>query len=335
MALFSLQATFSQPWSGEVLILEPGNIPTTDYYLTPRLAGIAHTRIDARVFDATTGDWPAGAFVVIVRHACRAWLRALMRHRARLSGVAFLMDDDIPAAWRCRDVPLDYGLWTSGRYWAVRDGLARVCDRVWVSSPELRNRYPRARFLPSLPYAVDRPAAPVGTRRWGYHGTRIHERELRWLLPVVEAVQKAVPKAEFEVFGGPKVARRFAHLPRVRVLPPVPWPDYVRHALASNLAVGVAPLLPGRFNAARSHTKAFDILRCGAVGVFSARAPYADLPEDGAFLAPDDTQAWAEAILRLLLDDAERIERYRRMQAWAAGLIEQDAGQLQRLIELR
>lgn len=240
-----------------------------------------------------------------------------MRQRERLSGVAFLMDDDIPAAWRCRDVPLDYGLWTSGRYWGVRDLLARVCDRVWVSTPVLQARYPQAHLLPPLPYLVSRPPAPVGTRRWGYHGTRMHERELRWLLPVVEAVQKAVPEAEFEVFGGPKVARWLAHVPRVRVLPPLPWPDYVGHALGSSLAVGLAPLLPGRFNAARSYTKAFDILRCGAVGVFSERAPYTSLAEQGAVLVPDKPDAWTEAVVHLLRNDPERLERYQMLARWA------------------
>lgn len=335
MGLFVPRAAYRTSWSGAVLILEPGRIPTTDYYLTPRLEGIAYTRVVARRFESAAGVLASGTFVVIVRHACREWLRVLWRERESLSGVAFLLDDDIPAAWHSRDVPLDYGFWTSGRYWGVRDWLARVCDRIWVSTSSLQARYPQSQLLPPFPFLVDRPPAPVGTRRWGYHGTRIHEREMRWLLPVVAAVQKAVPKAEFEVFGGPKVARWFAQVPRVRVIAPLPWPDYLRHARSSNLAVGVAPLLPGRFNAMRSCSKAFDILRCGAVGVFSARTPYDELPVDGAFLAPDDKEVWVEAIKRLLLDDDERIWRYQRMLTWAAGLIGQDAGRLERLIAER
>lgn len=326
--------SYIEPSAGDVVVLAPGDIPTVDYYLTPRLQGLYHRRIDARSFDATAASvLQKGAFVVIVRHASRRWLQAVRRVRDRLSGVAYLMDDDIPAAWRCRDIPLDYGLWTSGRYWAVRDRLAQVCDRVWVSTSVLQARHPQAQLLPPLPYLTSRPPAPAGTRRWGYHGTRIHERELRWLLPVVEVVQKSVPQAEFEVFGGPKVARWFAHVPRVRVLPPLTWPDYVQHALSSNLAVGVAPLLAGKFNAARSYTKAFDILRCGAAGVFSARTPYTALPQDAAVLLPDETQAWAGAIIRLLRDDDARIERYQRMKAWADALTEQYAGQWRLLVE--
>ena len=34
------------------------------------------------------------------------------------------MDDDIPAAWSCGELPLPYRMWTSGRYWRVHRLLA-------------------------------------------------------------------------------------------------------------------------------------------------------------------------------------------------------------------
>jgi hypothetical protein len=320
--LFSPRARYRREWSGEVLILSPGPIPTVDVYLRARLDGLAEGAV--RRVD-TGGDAPAsaaageGAFVIIVRHASAAWLKALLRERSRWSGVAYLMDDDIPAAWRCGDVPLDYGLWTTGRYLRVRHLLAALCDRLWLSTPALRARYAAwpARVVEPRTFGAARQAAPAGTRRWAYHGTRIHHRELRWLVPVVEAVQSSLPEAEFEVFGNAAVARRFAHVPRVRVLAPRPWPAYLAHCAQSELAVGLAPLLPGRFNAVRSWVKMLDIVRCGAVGVFSDREPYASaLAASGAALLPDDQGRWAAEIRRLLEDDAMRMTRYRQASAW-------------------
>lgn len=316
-SLFQPRAIYHAAWGGHVAVLAPGAIPTVDYYLTPRLQGVAHSRFDARAFDAAALKLPPGTFVVIVRHAAPEWLQFLKRESARWSGVSYLMDDDIPAAWHCRDVPLDYGLWTSGRYLRIARLLPLVCDRIWVSTPALRARYPGTRVVPPLPFAASRQPAPGGTRRWGYHGTRIHQRELLWLVPVVRIVQEAVPDAEFEVFGGERVAKLFGGISRVRLRAPVSWPEYLAYCDNSNLAVGLAPLLPGRFNAVRSHTKAFDIARCGAVGVFSEREPYRTaLAGSGAILLPDDTQAWAAEIVRLLLDDELRSECYRRMAQW-------------------
>lgn len=322
--LFAPVARYPGNWSGSVVVLAPGAIPTVDFYLTPRMAELPEMsvfRFDSRALDAVAQSLPTGAFVVIARHAAPAWLTYLEEHRARWSGVAFLMDDDIPAAWRCADVPLDYGWWTTGRYMRVRHLLTRICDRIWMSTDALRLRYPEARasLVGPMEFCPVRAPAPEGTRRWGYHGTRVHGRELRWLLPVVEAVQRALPEAQFELIGGKQVARLFADVPRVRVLPVMSWPDYVQHCRASALAVGVAPMLPGRFNAVRSHTKMFDITRCGAVGVFSARAPYAPmLTSAGASLLPDQTPAWAVEIIRLLQDDRLRLERYRAASAWVA-----------------
>lgn len=324
LRLFASRARYSLGWNGHVAVLAPGPIPTVDYYVTPRLANLPHAIFTDKTFDATA--LPLGTFVVIVRHASLMWLRALWLARERLSGVAYLMDDDIPAAWRCRDVPLDYGLWTSGRYLRIRHWLARVCDRVWVSTPELARRYPGAAVVPPWPFRCRREPAPSGSRRWGYHGTRIHRREVEWLIPIVRAVQQEMPQVVFEVFGDDRVRRLFAGIPRVEVIAPMPWPAYLRHAEGSDLAVGLAPVLPGFFNAARSPTKVFDILRCGAVPLCSARPPYADagLQDTGAVLLPDDHGQWVDAVVQLLADDGKRMRLYRKIaERWlryAAGM---------------
>jgi hypothetical protein len=336
LRLFAPRARYLCSWSGKVLVLAPGEIPTLDFYLRSRLSNRPDSNRpncswEYRGSLADFADTPAlddGTFVVLVRHAGKAWLRALAQQAERLSGVAYLMDDDIPAAWRCADVPLDYGFWTSGRYWMARSGLARVCDRVWVSTPELARRYGTgpASVLPPLPFDPPAQVAPVGCRRWAYHGTRVHHRELKWLVPVVKAVQTRCPEAGFEVFGNAAVAALFAGIPRVTLLPPRPWPEYLAHARAHPLAVGLAPLLPGRFNAARSHVKMFDIARSGGVGIFSEGEPYASaLTGSGAILLPNDSLRWADEIVALLKDDARRQACFALNANWMQGL-DRDTG---------
>lgn len=304
------------------MVLAPGAISTTDFYLTPRLRNVAADSLfhfDSRHLDDAAKRLPAGAFVVIVRHAGADWLNFLYRHRDRWSGVAFLMDDDIPGAWRSSDVPFHYGTGTTGRYLRVRHLLSRVCDRVWKSTEALRNRHSQVESVLVGPLDFDpgRAPAPGGTRRWGYHGTPVHIREIRWLVPVVATVHQAVPEAEFEVFGNHKIEKLFAGIPRVEVKPYRAWQEYLAHSRTQKLAVGVAPLLPGRFNAVRSHTKAYDIARCGAVGVFSAREPYAKaLAGAGVALLPDVPEVWAEEVIKLLQDDGLRLHRFGRAREW-------------------
>jgi len=317
-----LTASYHQPWCGDVAVLSPGAVPTIDFYLTPRLAELAPERVrwlDSRVLDLTADSLPIGTFVIIVRHASTSWLKFLSTHAAIWSGVAYLIDDDIPAAWHCKELPLDYRLRTSGRFLRVARYLLSVCDRVWVSTVELQKRYAHWNpiVVPPLSPFQSRSAAPSGVRRWCYHGTRAHRAEFNWLRPVVRQVQNQVPDAEFEIMGGASVRRLFADIPRVNVLPPRSWQDYVAHCENSNIAVGLAPLLPGYFNAARAHVKIFDIVHAGAVGVFSRRAPYfPNLAAAGAVFVDDNQQAWSEQIAKLLLDDKLRLDHFARSTDW-------------------
>jgi hypothetical protein len=313
-------ATYRAEWQGCVAILAPGDIPTVDFYVTPRLDATVRTlRFDSRVWHEAALHLPPGTQIIIVRHAARRWLRFIAAEAARWSGVAFLMDDDLPAAWRCRELPLDYRIRTSARFAHIADLLMRVCDRLWVSTDTLQRRYCRwdARTLPPLHPFPPRAAAPAGCRRWCYHGTRAHQREMRWLRPVIAEVQARVPEAVFEIMGGAHARRLLAGIPRVEVLPPLSWPDYRRHCDRAQIAVGVAPLLPGHFNAARAHVKAFDIAHCGAVGLFARRTPYAPaLDGSGAVFGDDDAEAWSNEVVALLTDDTARQRRYQRMAQW-------------------
>lgn len=320
--LFTPNAKYHREWCGSVAIFSTGLVPTIDFYLTSRFRDAEPSSLfifDSINFDVAAQRLPMGTFLVIVRHASAVWLQFIEEYRHLWSGVAFLMDDDIPGAVWCRDVPFDYARWTTKRYVIMKRRLTKVCDRVWLSTAALQKRYSQidSYLIPPQFFGVVRDVSPIGTRRWGYHGTHIHKRELDWLVPIVKRVQRAEPEAEFEVFGDDKIAHKFRDIPRVTVLAPLSWNDYLKHCYASQLAVGVAPMLPGRFNVSRSYTKAFDIARCGAVGIFSESAPYAQLQEcAGATLLQSNQDAWVIEVLTLLKNDDLRLSRYLKFLSW-------------------
>ena len=320
--MFQPSARYDKPWSGAVLVLADGHIPTVDYYIKHRLQSAQHAEVCyADVSQAPNDDMVVcGLFVVIVRYCSAVWLHFLKQYAEQLSGVAFVMDDDLPAAWRCQDIPLDYRVWTGWRYWKIQHSLSALCDRIWVSTPALLERYglQAQSLLPPVANLADiQPMTAVG-QRWGYHGTRVHHLELKWLLPVVAAVQRQMPDAVFEVFGDDRVRAMFAHIPRVVVLPYLSWPDYLEYCRHSTLSLALAPLLPGRFNSARAMVKVYDMLRCGAAGVFSQQLPYLPLQASGIHsVLANNHDVWSENILRLLTDSGQRQLVYDAMQHWA------------------
>lgn len=320
--LFTPNARYTKEWNGAVAVFSLGAIPTIDFYLATRLKNINPESLfifDSLDFDIAAQRLPVGTLVVIVRHTSPAWLRFIEDYCHLWSGVAFLMDDDIPGAVWCRDIPFAYARRTTQRYLSINSVLAKVCDQIWLSTEALRNRYKRisTKLVSPQSFGVPRQASPSGVKRWGYHGTYVHKQELDWLVSLVKQVHQSEPEAEFEVFGDDRTAYKFRGVPRVTVLPPMPWIDYVAHCYASNLAVGIAPMLPGRFNQVRSYAKAFDIARSGAVGIFSICEPYAPLQEcAGAILLENDQDVWAKEVLSLLQNDALRLNRYEQFLSW-------------------
>lgn len=322
-ALFTPRAPYELEHSGHVLVLSDRYNPSVDYYISHRLTQSA-ARFQVRYVYMDTKPQTQliapGVFVVIVRHCTRRWLQYLRQHASRLSGVAFVMDDDLPSAWRCRDIPLDYVVWTSWRYWTIRPWLSAVCDRIWLSTPMLLEHYPgrQRRLVPPILHKDQISPVSRNSKRWAYHGSRMHQQELKWIVPIVAAVQLQVADAHFELFGNDETADMFAHIPRVTVLPYCSWADYLEYCQPSSLTLALAPLLPGRFNASRAAVKVYDMLRCGAVGVFSDVQPYQCLKASGISTVIDnDHDLWVHTIVRLITADDFRLKVYEEMRAWA------------------
>ena len=304
--------------TGPLVVLSPGRIPTTDFYLMQNLAA-RYPQRELQVVDTRRSDpgrtFPVqAAAVFIVRYAPLAWLRWLRVERARCGRVVYLLDDDIPAVLHASELPLGYRLRTWWRHLRGRKLLAELCDSVWVSTPELARRY--ADSCPELcePYDVPAPVKMQGSEAelpaqasYCYHGTRAHRREIEWLLPVVREVQAACPEARFEIFGDWRVRRLYRDIPRVSVRAPMTWPEYLAYSSTVRHQLGLAPCLDTPFNRARSHVKLFDITRFGAAGIYSDAEPYARRIRNGetGWLCPNRQQDWVWMIVRALRDPQE------------------------------
>lgn len=302
-ALFPPSRHYENRPTTHLLVLEHGPNPTTDYYLRPRLPlpeQIPTTVADLSV-DPKSVPIPAGTFVVIVRYLNRAWARHLLSQRSRLSGAAYLMDDDLPPALQTRELPLRYRIKIQRLFLSQRGALGAICDRIWVATPYLADKYAQSgpTVLPPLPLANGwGETAPL---TYFYYGSASHRREQSWLVEVVRKVQAEVDGLAFLTIGDSRVRRLFAGIPRVLVLHPMSWPTYVEALPVLRHDIGLAPLLDGPFNRSRSHTKFFDFSRLGAVGIYTNAAPYAGFVRDGVdgFLLDNEPEDWQRLIVDL------------------------------------
>ena len=319
--LFERKGTSSDRPPREAVVLAPGEIPTIDLYLRDRLK----SRFDKNVRYVNVLQTSPDNFafiddplVVVVRHAPRRWLRWLADQRPKLAGIAYLIDDDMPTALRAPELPFRYAMKTAWRYARTRRLLDQLCSEIWVSTPELANRY--ARFSPRLlePNYVESKSAGEEKSVYFYHGTWAHRREIEWLVPVVRQVQEAIPGAWFEIMGTDRVRRLYRGIPRVRVVHPMPWKDYLAYAGTVKYQVGLAPCFDTEFNRARSHSKVFDITRVGAAGIYSNLTPYREkvIHDETGYLCANEPDSWVAAITRLLSDRELRTSLYLKAKDW-------------------
>jgi hypothetical protein len=125
----------------------------------------------------------------------------------------------------------------------------------------------------------------------------------------MEAVQARSGDVHFELFGTHAASKLLRRVPRVSVLHPMSWPNYLAFTATRKRDIALAPLLPGAFNAARGPTKFYDYARMGAVGLYSNVSPYREFVRhdvDGLLL-DNEPAAWIEAVLALASDEHRRM----------------------------
>lgn len=290
------------------VIVSEGRTATTDYFLIPYLRDLGYhiSILDCR-------ESPDAALlaeseqIIISRYATREWLAALERSGRKGSRIIYFMDDDL-LDWRAlRHLPWRYKWKIISRALMHRRRLLKLCDAMYVSTAYLAKKYAQLhptvlRPIPPIQCPNDKPVLVC------YHGTASHKREIEWLVPIIERVQDLADHIHFELFGQHHVAKYVRALPRVSILRPMNWTNYLSYTSVQKRHLALAPLLSSRFNAARGPTKFYDYARMGAIGLYSNRPPYRDFINNGVdgVLLENDPALWADTLIELACDSDRR-----------------------------
>lgn len=309
--------------SSRVIVVQEYPNPTTEFFVRPWLEQEAMPvdylplACSPKTLAQVEGPCRTREYaerVVFVRYISADWRVWVERERrgGRLRELVFFADDDL-FDWRAAvGLPLRYR-WKLWRL-ATRhvSWLRQMQATLWVSTQELARRYgewfPIVRVLPAVSPYCSMTCPDEASRLMFYHGSAAHVAEHRWLRPVVEEVLSRLPEARFEVIADQRLQRIYRGLERTRVVPPMGWRDYQRFVTMPGRAVGLAPLLSSRFNAARAPTKRWDITAAGAAGVYADHPVYRMAIDDGVNgrLCGMDQDLWVRALIDLLEAPAVR-----------------------------
>ena len=249
---------------------------------------------------------------VICRYLSAAHKSVVNEYKRIGCRLVYFMDDDLldPFAWK--GLPWKYRWKLFHSALLHKKFILNSIDELWVSTPYLANKYEHLNpiLLAPSPLSGEAQTSNEDIIRVCYHCTASHSAELDWLFPLMQQVLEVNKNIHFELFGDTKVAKRFRKLPRTVVLHPLPWPQYLSYTQRQRVDIGLAPMLPSLFNAARGPTKWFDYARMGAVGLYS------DMPAYNAFvrnavdgvLLPNNPSVWLDTILELANNNAKRLK---------------------------
>jgi Glycosyltransferase len=225
---------------------------------------------------------------------------------ARLTNIQVIyeLDDDLLEPPEDESWGLRYR--TSHLSQIIKLFLAEV-DLIKAGSPELAGRLKEKGF-PAVyqPYSIqtrDLAMEETGSPyRVGYFGSPHHRKDIEMIFPALLAIKELFEQqVEFEFIGCyPEAwqqlnAKIFSYEPD--------YEKFLDFLTGRHWSLGLAPLRPTVFNAAKSNSKFRDYTAAGVIGIYADLAPYKDSIIDGqnGWLAKDSWQEWKENIKKALL----------------------------------
>ncbi|WP_257281351.1 hypothetical protein [Endozoicomonas sp. ISHI1] len=307
--LFIPSANYDIRSSKKVVVFGNLESATVEFYLRSR----KEKDTDYREIDTCASDYvyqlqehiTDGCTLILVRDVPLDALKFLNAYKFNFSNLVWFIDDDIPAAHLDHTLPKSYRKRLSSWYKKASPLLTKLCNKIWVSTAHLAEKYqlPAETVLP--PCQILKEKRPLV--RCFYHGSSSHQEDWKFVLNVIRKVQSRNLNTWFELIGDHSLYKAVRGIPRVQVIHPMPWPDYLTMTVSRTMDIGLAPLMDTSFNHSRSHTKLLDICRQKAVGVYSDRFPLSKkIEESNAGLVVDDrVDSWVEAIEYLMQLDKQ------------------------------
>ncbi|WP_245276628.1 hypothetical protein [Rhizobium leucaenae] len=310
-----------RPLAKRLLILSRYPNPSVSYYLDERIKALADIPVIFKGLDDGLGDVDCeGLFVIICRYIKEPQLRWLERRRESLAGVAYFVDDDIPAIIAGDEAPWLYKFRLINSAIRPLPRLSRLLTHLWASTEHLAgtlaNSAHKIDILAPMPAKsawksaknADKTTAPL---KMIYHATGIHRREHEFLMPIVRSAMNKHENLHFEVFADRSLAdqwrRQRIEPGRITISPQLPWSSYLARTTDQGADIALVPLLAGRTNDSRADTKRIDISRMGAAAIFSRCTTFARCAVDGELHIGNRPQEWLMAIDQLAEDEARRL----------------------------
>ncbi len=282
--------------------------PTTDLYfrnvLTPHIARWWRRgpirQVGANSFIA--GDW-----FVLIRRDTPHQMREALAWPGRL---AYVIDDDVAGAASCAALPEAYRARLAEFERRFHRDLLVRSDVVLTASDALSATLATDRRMASRLRRIDpvwrqpladlahfAPLATGATLRMVQLGTGSHRAALATIAPQVARVLDRHPDTSFTYFSARRVCDTLETHPRARRLDPMTWREYQRWMARHRFHLALYPLDQTRFDRARSANKITEHAILGAVGLYpEGWRPAQRLGDGAALFAPDDPEAWEEAI---------------------------------------
>ena len=279
-----------------ILIVEENNNPSTDYFVMPYAKKLELQISKLYWKDVPTTEQLDQALVIIVRYQTPTWKKHLEQASNQIATLAYFMDDDIPDTTASRGLPLKYRF-KLARYGAWQfTWLMQQRAQLWVSTEFLKNKYASYQPIQLTPQQI---SVPTERYRVFYHATASHRAEIEWLHPVIAASLEQEPKIDFEIIGDHQTHKLYRKLPRTTVVNPMSWGAYQSFIAQPGRHLGLAPYINSPFNAARSHTKVFDIQRAGVRGIYAEDGPWGRHQDrENMVLLPMVEEAWVDEITK-------------------------------------
>lgn len=299
----------------DIWIVEELRNSSTDYYIIPalRYLGLYERAIllkepprDINYKDIT---------LIFVRYLTGEWVRFIKEYKDRIKKVIYFMDDDLfdISAWRGLPIRYIKKLFLKAYRW--KRFLINIKADFFVSTSYLAKKYYYLDPILLPPYPIFEPF--MGKERDEninifYFSSDSHQREKLWLYDIIDEIISSNKNVIFEIIGNSEIYKRFKGLKRVIVIYPMKWEAYINILQNKRRHIGLVPFFNSKFGNAKSWTKFFEMVACGAVGIYSKNSPYEKVVENGkdGILIPNEKDQWIKAIKLLLEDEAKRKELY-------------------------
>jgi len=293
------------------IIIEENKNPTTDYYVVPLLENKNLKFIRLNHKEVLNFLLEKKAKIFIVRYLTDEVLKWIEKNRVKIEKIYYLMDDDLFDLKGLKELPFKYAYKIFNKAWRFRSWIIKN-TQIFISKEYLKEKYQRYNPLIIFPYPADLDLdkislnPPLTRPLCFYHATASHTKEFLWLKDLLISLQSE--DLLFELVVDRNVVKLYNGLEKVWLINTMKWQEYLEFSTLKYRHIGLALLFDSPFNRGRSYVKFFNIMRSGAVGVYSEYFPLAELIKEfqAGVVLPMEVEAWKSAILELATSSERR-----------------------------